>query len=92
MGEADYLKLGDHNAQCFECGRKFKAGTLKRHWKGYWVCPEHWEMRQPQDFVRGTTDKQTPSWVQPQPAPVFVPDAPDIPIAQPSDYPIIGEN
>lgn len=92
MGEADYLKLGDHNAQCFECGRKFKAGTLKRHWKGYWVCPEHWEIRQPQDFVRGTTDKQTPPWVQPQPAPVFVPDAPDIPIAQPSDYSIIGEN
>jgi hypothetical protein len=65
MGQADYLDLGDYNAACFECGRKRKASTLKRHWKGYYVCPEHWEPRQPQDFVRGIPDIQTPPWVQP---------------------------
>ena len=92
MGQADFLKLGDWNAQCFECGRKFKASQLKRHWQGYWVCPDHWEPRQPQDFVRGTKDVQTPPWTQPQPAPVFVPVSPDIPIAQPSDYPIEGDD
>jgi hypothetical protein len=71
MGKADYLKLGDYNAICYECGRKRKAGDLKRHWQGYWVCPEHWEARHPQDFVKGTKDTQTPPWAQPVPAAVF---------------------
>jgi len=70
-GKADYLELGDYNAVCFECGRKFKASQLKRHWQGYWVCPEHWEARQPQDFVRGVQDIQTPPWTQPMPADTF---------------------
>jgi len=69
-GRADYLELGDHNASCYECGRKRKASTMKRHWTGYWVCPEHWEMRQPQDFVRNVLDNQTPPWSQP-PADLF---------------------
>lgn len=92
MGKADFLRLGDHNAQCYECGRKFKASELKRHWQGYYVCPDHWEPRQPQDFVRGTKDIQAPGWTQPQPAPVFVAGAPDIPIPSPSDYPINGDD
>ena len=66
MGQADYLDLGDWNAACYECGMKRKASTLKRHWKGYYVCAEHWEPRQPQDFVRGVPDIQTPPWVQDQ--------------------------
>lgn len=72
MGRADYLELGDWNAVCHECGRKRKASTLKRHWQGYYVCPEHWEPRHPQDFVRGTQDAQIPPWTQPMPADVFV--------------------
>ena len=70
-GRADYLELGDWNAQCFQCGRKRKASTMMRHWQGYYVCPEHWEPRQPQDFVRNVPDVQTPPWVQPFPANVF---------------------
>ena len=69
-GPADYLKLGDHNAVCFECGRKRKASTMKKHWQGYWVCPEHWEARHPQDFVRAMPDHQAPAWTQP-PADTF---------------------
>jgi hypothetical protein len=56
---------GDWNAVCFECGRRFPASTLKKHWKGYWVCPTHWEPRQIQDFVSGVPDIQSPPWVQP---------------------------
>jgi len=63
-GRADYLYLGDWNAVCFECGRKRKASTMKQHWQGYYVCPEHWEPRQPQDFVRSMPDVQTPPWTQ----------------------------
>jgi hypothetical protein len=66
MGQADYLSLGDWNAACYECGMKFKASDLRRHWKGYYVCVPHWEPRQPQDFVRGVPDIQTPPWVQDQ--------------------------
>lgn len=64
-GRADYLELGDWNAVCFECGRKRKASTMKKHWQGYWVCPEHWEARQPQDFVRSVPDVIQPPWCQP---------------------------
>lgn len=71
MGRADYLALGDWNVQCYQCGRKRKASMLKKHWQGFWVCPEHWEPRHPQDFVRNTTDNMTPPWSQPQPAPRF---------------------
>ena len=70
-GRADYLELGDWNAVCYECGRKRKASTLVRHWQGDYVCPEHWEARQPQDFVRAVADNQTPPWVQPMPANTF---------------------
>ncbi len=66
------FKSGDFNAVCYECGRKRKASQLKKHWQGYYVCPEHWETRQPQDFARGVPDNQTPPWTQPMPANVFV--------------------
>ena len=72
MGRADYYSEGDWNTVCYECGHKRKASSLKRHWQGYYVCPEHWEARHPQDFVKGVVDIQTPPWSQPQPADVFV--------------------
>lgn len=64
-GRADYYAEGDWNAVCYQCGRKRKASTLLRYWQGYYVCEEHWEIRQPQDFVRSIPDVQTPPWVQP---------------------------
>lgn len=92
-GNHDYLLLGDWNAVCYECGRKRKASGMRRHWQGYYVCPEHWEPRQPQDFVRGTADNQTVPWSQQMPAPVFVPDAPTVPPPpDPGEYPIHGDD
>lgn len=72
MGKSDYYALGDWNTICYQCGRKFKASAMKRHWQGYYVCPTHWEPRNAQDFVRGVQDIQTPPWVQPMPADTFV--------------------
>jgi hypothetical protein len=63
-GRADYYEDGGYNAVCYECGRKRKASYLRRHWQGYYVCPEHWEPRQPQDFVSGVQDVQTVPWAQ----------------------------
>ncbi len=65
MGRADYLDLGNWNAVCWECGRKRKASELARNWQGYYVCPEHWEPRQPQDFVKNVIDDETVPWSQP---------------------------
>lgn len=70
-GRADYLELGDWNAVCYQCGRKRKASTMLENWQGFFVCPEHWEPRQSQDFVRSIPDNQTPPWVQPMPADLF---------------------
>lgn len=70
-GRADFLRLGDWNTVCYQCGFKRKASQLIRHWQGYYVCPEHWEMRQPQDFVKGIPDNQTVPWAQVIPATVF---------------------
>ena len=64
MGKADYLVLGDHNAVCAECGMKFKASELKKHWRGYYVCERHWEPRHPQDFVRARAVEKPPTWIQ----------------------------
>lgn len=72
-GRADYLELGDWNTVCYMCGFKRKASTLLRYWQGFYVCPEHWEIRQPQDFVRSVNDVQTPPWSQPAPADLFAP-------------------
>ena len=71
MSHADYLELGDYNAICFNCGHKFKASELIKHWQGYYVCPRCWESRQPQDFVRNPTDPQPVPWSQPQPGAVY---------------------
>ena len=70
-GPRSYLKLGDWNAVCYFCGAKRKASELVRYWQGFYVCKECWEPRQPQDFVRGTMDEQTPPWTQPLPTVTF---------------------
>lgn len=71
MGKADFLKLGDWNAVCYQCGFKRKASYLVKNWQGYYVCPEHNEPRQPQDFVRAVPDVQTPPWTQPAPVVMY---------------------
>lgn len=72
-GRADFLELGSWNVQCYRCGCKRKASSMRKQWQGFWVCPEHWEPRQAQDFVKGIPDQQAPPWVQPPPADTFVP-------------------
>lgn len=65
MSEADQFAGGDWNAQCYRCGRKFKASTMRKQWQGFWVCQNDWEPRQPQDFVRAVPDNPAAPWVQP---------------------------
>ena len=44
---------GDWIADCDVCGRKYKASELTQRWDGLMCCDDDWEIRQPQDFVRG---------------------------------------
>lgn len=64
MGQADYLRLGDWNARCDRCGKKVKGSELRQMWNGLQVCAEHWEPRQPQDFVRSIQEHPTPPFVR----------------------------
>lgn len=75
-GQADHLQLGDWNAICSVCGRKYKASDMLKQpggvgtpWGGgTYVCKRDYRPRQPQDFVRGIPDKMAAPWVQPWPA------------------------
>jgi hypothetical protein len=71
MGRADFLQLGDWNTVCYQCGFKRKASQLEKNWQGYYVCPEHNEPRQTQDFVRGVMDHQSVPWAQPMPTAIY---------------------
>jgi hypothetical protein len=84
-GPADHLVLGDWNATCYICGRKFKASQLRKHWRGYWVCEVDWEPRHPQDFVRAVPDVQTVPWAQ-DPADVLLPQCTLLGQCDISDY------
>ena len=71
MGRADFLRLGDWNVVCYQCGFKRKASQMEKNWQGYYVCPEHNEPRQTQDFVRAIMDPQTVPWAQPMPTAIY---------------------
>lgn len=72
MGRADHLELGTWNVVCYQCGFKRKASMMEKNWQGYYVCPEHNEPRQVQDFVRAIPDNQNVPWSQPAISPVYV--------------------
>lgn len=61
-----YFDPGNWNAVCAQCGRERKASELVRNWQGMYRCPEHNEVRHPQEYVRAVPDVTTPSWTQPE--------------------------
>ena len=63
----NWLKLGDYNAICDSCGRKFKASSMIKRWDGLFVCKEDYEPRHPQDFLRVRADKQNVPIARPDP-------------------------
>lgn len=65
-GARDYFSPGDWNVACSMCGRKRKASEMVRNWQGMWRCPEHNEVRQPQDFVRAPHDNSSVPFSQPE--------------------------
>jgi hypothetical protein len=64
---------GCWKAECDVCGRLYKNKELKKRWDGLMCCKDDWEVRQPQDFVRGSADIQVPPWTRPEQEDVFIP-------------------
>lgn len=73
MGLADYFAPGEWNFYCDLCGRKRKSGDAMKTWDGFYVCKEHKEARNPQDFVRGVEEDLSIPWSRPNSG--FVPSA-----------------
>lgn len=67
----NYYVSGGWNVICDSCGKKIKASDAKQRWDGLVVCPEDFEMRQPQDFVKARSDKITVPFSRPRPTDVF---------------------
>ena len=58
MGKADFVKHGDWNVICDKCGFKRKASECRMQWDNLFVCKECFDVRHPQDSVRGVPDYQ----------------------------------
>ena len=74
MGAADYYLEGAWNFRCQECYKKMKSTEAMLRWDGFWVGPECWEIRNPQDFIRGIPDNPSVPWSTGDPPPIFVSD------------------
>jgi hypothetical protein len=49
-------KPGDHWVQCDICASSVRSSDARLTWDNMVVCPDDWEPRHPQDFVRGRSD------------------------------------
>jgi hypothetical protein len=72
MGQADFLRVGDYNAICDVCGRKFKFSRLRQKWDNTWACSADWEPRQPQDYLKGIKDNMSVPLSRPDPPSLFL--------------------
>jgi hypothetical protein len=56
---------------CQVCGFKYKNFDMKLRWDNVWCCPQDWEVRQPQDFVRGVKDQMAVPYTARSPGVTF---------------------
>lgn len=71
----NHLLLGNWNALCDSCGRKFKASDLRKRWDGLMVCEEDMEQRHPQDLLRVQREQISVPFSRPYPATdTYIPD------------------
>jgi len=71
MGRADYYASGQYNFICDQCGAKRKSKDMRKQWDGLQVCPQCFDPRNPQDFVRGKADIQSVPVNRPDTDPTF---------------------
>lgn len=68
----NWLDLGNYNAICDSCGRKFKANTMRKRWDGLFVCKDDYEIRHEQLSLRVRGDKQTVPIPRPEAVDQFI--------------------
>lgn len=62
MPRHDWYEMGQWLFCCDQCGLVYKSGLGLLRWDNAIVCPNCFEERQPQDFVRGVPDIQNTPW------------------------------
>jgi len=67
-----YYKVGEWNVTCDVCSKKIKAGEARKRWDGFIVCPDDYEIRHPQDFVKARQDKISVPFTRPIPTDIFI--------------------
>ena len=72
MGTELYYKTGSFYRIDDRTGFATRAENTQREWQGLIVSKRVWEVRQPQDFVRGVNDIQTVPYPRPRQTNVFV--------------------
>ena len=55
-GENPGFQANEHWVTCDRCGFEYRASEMKKQWDGLVVCPQDYEPRHPQDFVRAVAD------------------------------------
>lgn len=68
MGRENYYKPGSFYRVCDRSGFVVRAERTRKEWNGLIVRDQSWEIRQPQDFVKGVRDDQTVPEARPKPA------------------------
>jgi len=72
LGTDLHYRPGDFYRICDRTGFATRAGATKKEWTGLYVQTKVWEIRQPQDFVKGVIDDQTVPDARPRSIDVFV--------------------
>ena len=67
----NYFLSGEWNLTCDVCSKKIKANEAKQRWDGFIVCPDDFEHRHSQDFVKAKTDKITVPFQRPRHMPEY---------------------
>lgn len=67
----NYFLSGSWNVTCDVCSKKIKASEAKQRWDGFIVCPDDFENRHPQDFVRARQDKISVPFTRPIPPLIY---------------------
>lgn len=66
MGAADFYRDGDYNAICDSCGYKYKFSSLKKRWDNIYCCYKCFEIRHPQDYLKGIRDNMSVPIARPE--------------------------
>lgn len=72
MGRKHYYSPGQFSRICDRTGFRVLASDTKMEWDNLIVRKKSWEIRQPQDFVRGVQDDQNVPDARIRPNPTFI--------------------